>query len=246
MFEKVDPPMAAELTGSELPSPIQMRNYLAAQDAAVRARQMLEASKALIFGNVAASLGVAGFCLVFIHSDWYRNIAPFLLCGVVYGYLALAVWSFRVLKKRTRINGPHVVGRLERDAALAPPTAARRAVILTALLLIVFLMTGLMIFFLPKMPETAIIALLCLTPIMGGTLFVVRFAMFRFWEYLLFAFGIVLAFAPFPFKAWEWMPLSFASLILPAIGTWSLDRRWRNWIASIEDSPGETHSENSP
>ena len=66
---------------------------------------------------------------------------------------------------------------------------------------------------------------------------------FRFWEDLLFAGCVALAYVPLFLRSWDLTPLSFLSLLLVIPGTVSLHLRWVAWTRSLADMGVEDISE---
>ncbi len=93
------------------------------------------------------------------------------------------------------------------------------------------------------MSNGAILASLSITPLVGILFFVRRYMVFRFWEDLLFAGCVALAYAPFFLRTWDLTPLSLLSLLLVIPGTVSLHSRWADWSRSLADMEGENSPE---
>ena len=98
------------------------------------------------------------------------------------------------------------------------------------------------------MSNSAILASLSIGPLLGMLFFVRRFVIFRFWEDLLFAGCVALAYAPFLLGAPDDLSLlNFLSLFLVLIGVASLHSRWLSWSSSqtvmgSEEIPEEVQS----
>lgn len=224
--------------GGDLPTAAQMRTLLAASDAAWRARQLRETSRAVVTGNLAAGVCLFGVALSLMHSEWAQSVAPFVLCGLVYAYLAELFLSRRWMRRRQTRYPVTVTDRREEAtrAALAQPRRMATIVLANVLVLIVATV-GWMVAF-DRMSNAAILAALGIGPLIGALFFVGRYAAFRLWEDLLFAGCVALAFAPFFLRA-DLVLLSFASLPLVAIGTASLHYRWARWVRSVEPTGAE-------
>lgn len=90
-----------------------------------------------------------------------------------------------------------------------------------------------------QMSNWAILASLSIGPLLGIFFFVHRFVVFRFWEDLLFAVSVALAYAPFLLQAWDFTWLSFLALLLVILGAACLHIRWVTWTRSLADMGSE-------
>ncbi len=229
-------------TTDALPSPEQMRNYFAAAKAAQEARRLQEASRAIITGNIAAAICLIETTLVVQHAGWTDDTGKMLvLDGVLFGYIALAVLSMRWLKRQRSRNSVYVLNQFE---AQRVPAGRVRAV---AMLVFAFMVlcTGVAFWTIDvnRVPQWAIIAALSIGPLFAVGYFVCRFVMFRFWEDLLFAAAVGLAYLPFPFLAWHLAPLCLASFPMVIVGTASLHFRWVRWQRSASLQNAESANE---
>jgi hypothetical protein len=225
--------------GGDLPTADQMRSLLAVSEAARQARRVREASRAIITGNIAAIFCLFGTVLSLMHSEWVSPDAPFLLCGLVYSYLAILYFSIRWMKRRQARCTVTVTDRREEAARTAPARPRQAvAVVLAIILFQIVAGVGWLIAF-RHMSNAAILFAFGVCPLLGVLFFTYRFASFLLWEDLLFAGCVALAFGPFLLEASDLAPLSFASLLLVAIGTASLHSRWSRWVRSVEDTGPE-------
>src|SRR5579872_870885 len=96
-----------------LPTPEQMRNYFAAEQAAWQARRLRESSRAVITGNIAFVACLFGTSLVLVHSDWFKGAGPLVLCGVTLGYVAGSIVSLRWLKRQRARSSVMVLDQRE-------------------------------------------------------------------------------------------------------------------------------------
>lgn len=217
-----------------LPTPQQMRNYLAAAEAARQARRLREASRAFITGNIASCICLMGILLTFMHSDWASGFGPLVMVGLIYGYLAALVFLMRRLKRQRDESPVQVRDRLEAEAQQTLANNPIRAVLIVSSYIIVPILfsTAWSVAF-RHMSDQQIFVVLSLWPIMTIGFFIYRFVAFRFWEDLLFAASIALAYLPFFLRAWHLLPLGLLSLPLAAIGTACLHLRWQNWVQSL-------------
>ena len=107
--------MADPTAAVDLPTPAQMRAFNGVAHAAWQARRMGEASRALITGNIVFGLCVVGTALVVMQSRCAGNAAPFVMCGLVYGYLAGLLLSLRWMKRQRARASVTVVDRREAE-----------------------------------------------------------------------------------------------------------------------------------
>jgi hypothetical protein len=233
--------------GGDLPTPAQMRSFYEVSQAAWHARRMREASRAVITGNIALGLCVLGAMLVVMHSQWVRDVSIFVMAGLIWGYLIGLFFTIRWIKRQRARSLVTVIDRREEEARKAVAQPRR----LAALLFVAYVFQALCaigwgIAF-RHMSNSAILASLAISPVIGMLYFVRRFVQFRFWEDLLFAGSVALAFAPMFLRTWDLTPLSFLALLLVIAGTVSLHFRWVTWTRSLadigsEDAPEEVQS----
>ncbi len=215
-------------TTDALPTPDQMRNYFAAAKSAQKARRLQEASRAIITGNIAAAACLVETVLVVQHAGWAGDtLRMLILDGVLFGYIALAVLSLRWLKSRRLQSSVYVLNQFETQRV---PARQVRAVAMLSLIFIA-LGAGIALWTIDfnRVPQWAIIATLSVGPLLAVGYFVLRFVMFRFWEDLLFATAVALAYLPFPFQAWHLAPLCLATFPMVIVGTACLHFRWVRW-----------------
>ncbi len=235
--------MVDTAAGSGLPTPAQMRTLHKAYQAGWYARRMREASRAVITGNIALALCTVGTVLAVMHSRWVGTAGPFVACGLVYGDLAVMFLSFRWMKRQRAQSLVTVVDRREEEVRKAVARPRRAVAVVCALLVFqAVCVLGWNIAF-HYMSNWAILTSLSITPLIGILFFVRRFGVFRFWEDLLFAGGVALAYAPIFLGSWDLAPLSFLSLSLVIPGTASLHSRWVAWTRSLADLGNEDSSE---
>jgi hypothetical protein len=221
---------------ADLPTPAQMQALRRADEAARQARRMVDASRAVMTGNIAFTICLIGVSLTLIHSGFAGDNALFtlfILCGLVYGYLVGAFFALRWMKKRLAANPVAVVTRQEEADHKAP--ARKRITFVFALLFSIVTMIGWGVAF-RHMSNGMILAALSAAPLFGMLFFVMRFALFQFWEDLLFAGCVLLAFVPFFLHSQSELDipwLSLLSLPLVIIGTAFLQARWEAWARSV-------------
>ena len=224
-----------------LPTPEQMRNYLAAEKAAWHARRFRESSRAVITGNSAFVACLIGTILVLFQSDWFTGVGPFVICGIMLGYVAGLIVSLRWLKRQRARSSVMVLDQREEAAKKHGPAGPFRvALVIVALCFFQVLAMVLWGIAFRHMSSAAILAALAIVPVVATGFFVYRFVVFRFWEDLLFAAAVLMAHLPFILQAWELTPLSLAALPVVIVGTVSLHRRWVHWTRSLpaEDVDG--------
>jgi hypothetical protein len=231
--------MVDTTAGGGLPTPAQMRTLYEASQAVWYARRMGEASRAVITGNLALGLCMLGTVLVVMHSRWVGTAAPFVACGLVYGDLAILFLSLRWMKRQRAHSLVTVVDRREEEARKAVARPWRAVAVLFALLVFQAVSVIVWSFALHHMSNAAILASLSISPLLGILFFIRRFVVFRFWEDLLFAGCVALAYAPFFLRSLDLTPLSFLSLLLVIPGTASLHSRWVAWTRSLADMDSE-------
>jgi hypothetical protein len=234
--------MVDTTAGGSLPTPAQMRTFNEASQAVWHARQMREASRAVITGNIALVLSMLGAVLVVMHSHWVGTAAPFVTSGLVYGDLAILFLSLRWMKRQRAHSLVTVVDRREEDVRKAVSRPWRAVAVLCAFLVIYVVSVIGWRIALRHMTNPAILVSLSITPLIGIVFFVRRFVVFQFWEDLLFAGSVALAYSPLFVPAWDLVPLSFLALLLVILGTAFLHSRWVNWTRSLAEIGEEVQS----
>jgi len=226
-------------TTDALPTPEQMRNYFAASKSARQARRLQEASRAIITGNIAGAVCLVETVLVMLHAGLARDdgspdeVWMFALCGVGWGFIACMFLSLRWLR-RQRLRSPvYVLNRLEAEARQLPPRPFATKVILIGYSIGTFLLFGLSFVAFRHMSSAAILASLSVGPLIAVGYFVYRFVSFLFWEDVVFAAAVALAYMPFPFMAWRLAPLCLAAFPMVIGATLSLHLRWVRWQRSV-------------
>jgi hypothetical protein len=121
--------------------------------------------------------------------------------------------------------------------ALAHPV--RVAAVISGLFLFQMLATVLWSVAFRHMSNATILAALAVAPALATGFFVYRFVVYRFWEDLLFAAAVLMAYTPFFVHAWDLTPLSLAALAVVIVGTVSLHRRWVHWTRSLPAEDGD-------
>lgn len=217
-------------TSDALPTPEQMHNYFAAGKSAQKARRLQEVSRAIITGNLAAAVCMMETILVLVHARMFLVNAV-----VMFGYMALAISSLHWLKRHRLQSSVYVLNLFE---AQPRPTRRVRA---RMLLLFVVILLGEGVAFstidVNRIPQWSIIAFLSIGPLAAVGYFICRCVIFRFWEDLLFAVAVALAYLPFPFQAWHLAPLCLVSFPMVIVGTACLHFRWVRWqrSAALQD-----------
>jgi hypothetical protein len=237
-------------TTDALPTPEQMRNYFAASRSAWQARRLQEASRAIITGNIAGAVCFGPTVLVVLHAGWLTRddgtsdeIRMFALCGVLWGFIACMFVSLLWLR-RQRLRSPvYVLNRLETEARQLPPRPFATTVILIGYVIGIFLMSSLWSVAFQYMSSSAILAILSVGPLIAVGYFVYRFVSFLFWEDLVFAAAVALAWMPIPFMAWHLVPVCLAAFPMVIGATLSLHLRWARWQRSVAlhnaEAPGQ-------
>ena len=228
--------MVDTTAGGDLPTPAQMRTFYEVSRAVWHARRMREASRAVITGNVAFFFCLVGAFLEVAHSRWAGSVIPFVMYGLMLGYIAGLAFSFRWMKRQRARSMVTVVDRREEAARTA---VARPWRILGYVVAMIVFQAAVAVAWgvaFRHMSNAAILASLSLFPIMGILYFVGRFVIYRFWEDLLFAGCVALAWAPMFLRAWDLTPLSLLSLLLVIFGAASLHFRWVTWSRSLADA----------
>jgi hypothetical protein len=225
--------------GGDLPSPAQMRGFNEATQAGWQARRMLQASRAVITGNMAFGLCLLGTVLVVMHSNQVGSAGPIVMAGLVWGYLIALVFTIRWMKRKKLKSLVTVIDR--REAAARKASASPRRVAIVYFLFVVFQAICLLAWGIAfrHLSNSAILASLAIGPVIGIFFFVRRFALFQFWKDLLFAGCVALAYLPMFLRRWDLSPLSFLALVLVIAGGCSLNHRWVTWTRSLADTEGE-------
>jgi len=221
--------MIDAIAGGDLPTPNQMRNFYAAERAAWSARRMREASRAVVTGNIALLASLLGITLTVIHSAWLDNVGPFVACALTVGGLATAFLSVRWAKRSHDRSPVSVLDRREEAARTIRP---RRSAIAILICIQVVSVVGWTLAF-RHLSQAGIFALLAIGPMIAIGYFVWRFASFRFWEDLLFAIAVALAYLPFFLR--DYTAVAFLSVPIIMFGTASLHARWSTWSRSLGD-----------
>jgi hypothetical protein len=229
--------------GGSLPTAAQMQTYYEASQAVWCAQRMREASRAVITGNIALALCMLGTVLVVIDSPSVGMAGPFVADGLIFGYLAILFLSLRWMKRQRSQSLVTVVHRQEENMRKAVARPSRLVTILLAAVVFQVVCTiGWSIAF-GHMSNAALLGGLAFCPVGGVVFFVRRFVVFHFWEDLLFAGCVALAYAPFFLRSWDLTPLCFFSLALVIPGVASLHYRWVAWTLSLPDMGNEETSE---
>ena len=227
----------------DLPTPAQMRNFYAVSRAAWQALRLGEASRALLTGNLAFGLCMIGTILVLLHSLWMETIGPWLVCGIVGIQLGSMFFSIIWLRRQRAHSLVRVIDRREEELQKATARPWKVVAVLLAFLVFQGLMVlGWSIAF-RHMSEAAILAVMALAPLLGMIFFVRRFVLFQFWEDLLFAASVGLAFVPFLLLSWNLMGLCLLALVLVVVGTVCLQSRWVRWNCLLADKIQEDGAE---
>lgn len=232
-------------TTDALPTPEQMRNYFAAAKSAQKARRLQDASRAIITGNIAAFICLVETVLVVQHAGWTHSAdgsgdtSKMIVVNVaIYGFIAWFFLSLRWLKRQRSRSSVYVRNQFDLQQ---PPSRRVRAL---AMLATVFSFIGFgFLFHVGRPSQSAIIAVLSVGPLTMVGFFVLRFVMFRFWEDLLFAVAVALAYLPFPFQAWHLAPLCLASFPMVIVATICLHFRWVRWQRSASLQNAESANE---
>jgi len=225
--------MTLPTEGGPLPTPAQMRAFYGASFAAWRARQMREASRAIITGIIAFGFCLLGTTLVLLSSNWMKPAGPFIACGLLLGYFVGLILSVRWMRRRRDSNLVKVIDRREEQVrSLAAKPWKVVPIFLASIVCQIFWVIVWNIAF-RHMSNSAILISVSICPFIGILVFVRRLAAFQFWEDLLFAASIAMAWAPFLLQDWNLTPLSFVSLFLVVIGTVFMNYRWVTWTRSL-------------
>lgn len=229
----------ADPTTDALPTPEQMRNYFAAAKSAQTARRLREASRAILTGNIAAGACLIETVLVAVHAGWFVNedgagdaARMLVLDGIIFGFLAWLFLAQRWLKRQRSRSDVFVLDHVEADAQRAPAHPARAVAILIGFLVVQVLAGVLWIIAFRHLSNAAIVAALSAFPLLAVGYFLYRFLTFLFWEDLLFAAAVAVAWTPFLFQAWHLAPLCLASFPMVIVGTGCLHYRWVHWQQS--------------
>jgi hypothetical protein len=231
--------MVDTIAGGELPTPAQMQTFHEVARAVQSARRMREASRAVITGNVAFVFCLVGAVLVVTHSRWGGSAGPFVIVGLMFGYFAGLILSLQWMKRQRARSLVTVVDRREEEAraAVARPWRAT-AVVLGFVVFQAASAIGWSVAF-RHMSNAGILASLSLGPIIGMLFFVRRFVVYRFWEDVLFATCVALAYAPLFFRTRDVSLLSALALVLVVLGTASLHARWVAWTRTLADAESD-------
>ena len=210
---------------------------------------MREASHGIIIGNIAMVSCLASTMLVLMHAEWAKDIAPFLADGLLGVYFVGMFFTLRWWKRQRGSSSVTIMDRNEEVARTALQKPKLALAIILSFVFIFAIGTLAWKFPLSKMSNEAILACLSTLPCSGALFFVIRFVSFRFWEHLVFAGCVVLAFVPMYFVRQGIGPdgrtaidisfLSFVSLGLVVASMASLQYRWIVWTRSLDKLEAE-------
>ncbi|QVL33750.1 hypothetical protein KIH39_07540 [Telmatocola sphagniphila] len=241
--------MSDPSTIDALPSPEQMRNYFAVEKSVRQTRRLRETSRAILTGNIAAAACLIETVLVILHSGWldsgpsrdeYKLLA---LDGTIFGWLTLMVLSLRWMKRQRARSSVYVLDRREAAAQRVPAHPVQTRLLFICFFLFQGLVAVLWSIAFRHMTDSALVAALSISPLLGVGYFVYRFVLYGFWEDLLFAAAVALAWIPFLFRAWNLAPLCLATFPLVIVGTSCLHRRWVRWQESFSLPNAEAANE---
>jgi hypothetical protein len=204
-----------------------------ADQAALRTRRLLDASRSMLTGNMAM-----GFCLPATLMVWWEvardgDRSRVLGALVMIGFAAWVLLSLRWLVGLRSSGGVKVVDRIEVNLDEIREHPIRRLVPYCA----VMLASGLAWSYLFRvMPYSGIVIVMWTVVAMFSGLFVGRFFLFHFWEDLLFAVSVALAWGLYLLQARQLAPLAIVPPRAVIVGTVCLHHRWRNWARSLPAS----------
>ncbi len=228
--------MTDETILGELPTPAQMLAFNEVERATRTAVKLREASMAPAVGGIAVGFCVVGTALSVMHdSARYRGNSPFIGCAMVLGFIVWFVLSLRRMKLLRGASTVSVVDRREDDLRKAVVKPRKVALTLAFLMFINMISVVVWSIALRHMSNSAIVLSLALAPALGVGFFLYRLAKFGFWEDLLFAFAVGLAYSPLLLQQWRLSPLSFGAIGIAGFATWALHRQWLVWARSHED-----------
>ncbi len=240
-------------TSSELPTPAEMRAFNEANRATWQAVRMREASRALVTGHIALWV-----CLMGTLDATARvgTNAPFVVIAplwfaLLFGYLGCLFWAIRRIKGQRLKSLVKVTDRGDDKLRKVADIPLRKVADIPRKVVLYYF--GMMLYsFLCSfgwgiawrhMSTTAILASLAIFPLMGISYFVYRVVQYAFWEDLLFAMCIALAYMPIFLQPGPGTELSLLALVFVIVGTASLHHRWDVWSRSLDDLASEQAGE---
>jgi hypothetical protein len=204
-----------------------------------RTRRLLDASRAILTGTIAF-----GFCLpAVVMIGWDATAAGDL--GRVLGLLVITgflIWMlisvFWLIPRRSR-GGVKVVDRFETNLSQVRRNFWWRFLPAYALVLGT---TALWSILFNVMPGSGVVLTMWLVTAMLAGLFVALFVLFQFWEDLVFAGSVAMAWSLYLLPDRRLAPLVIVPLLAVVVATVCLDRRWPAWVSDLRAADAETES----
>lgn len=204
-----------------------------ADQAALHARRLLDASRGILTGNIALGICLPATVMLWWEvardGDGSRVLGAFVIIG-------FAVWmlvSIRWMVQLRSSGGVKVVDFIETNLNAIREHPFRRLAPSYALVLGAFLVWSYLFKVMPY--RGVVIAIWTVVAAMTG-MFVGRFFRFRFWEDLLFAASVASAWSLYLLQARHLAPLAIVPPLAVIVGTVCLHQRWRHWVHSLPAS----------
>ncbi|HEV3162557.1 MAG TPA: hypothetical protein VGZ22_00855 [Isosphaeraceae bacterium] len=201
-----------------------------ADQAARQARRLVDASRGIITGNIAMAFCLPPMLMVLWeaapHADGSRILGALLSLA----FLAWVVMSIRMFPRLRSAGAVSVVDRVEVNLNEIQKHPFRRLVPAYAWVLGWFLLWG---YLFKVMPYSAVvITMWTVTAVLTGV-FIGRFVYFQFWEDLVFAASVTLAWGLYLLRLPRLALVAALPPIAVILATICLYQRWRTWVRSV-------------
>ena len=208
-----------------------------AERAAWRTRRLLDASRAILTGTIACGCCLPAVVMIGWDATAGDDLGRILGCLVI---IAFSIWMlvsvFWLIPRRSR-GGIKVVDRFEANLSPGRKNFFWRFLPACAFVLGATAMWSILFKVLPG--SGMVLAMWLVTAIMAGR-FVGRFVLFQFWEDLVFAASVAIAWSLYLPRDRRLAALAIVPLLAVVVATACLDRRWRVWARDLRVADAET------
>jgi hypothetical protein len=212
-----------------------------ADQAARHARRLLDASRAILTGNIALFCCLPATLMIWWDvapdGNWSRVVGALVMVAFVVWVVVSAIW----LGRWRSLDGIQVVDSIEANLNAIRKHPFRR---LAPSYLLVFGAMLLWSYLFKVMTYSGVVVTMWIVVIALTGIFSTRLVCFRFWEDLLFAVSVASAWSLYLLQARRLAPLAIVPPLAIIVGTVCLHRRWRNWVRGLpESAAASTHTE---
>ena len=233
--------LAASSTAQDRPlpdprdeQPLSARDALQdADQAAKQTRRLVDASRSIVTGNLAMGSCLPATLMVWWEVDRDVDRSRVLGALVMIGFAVWVLVSFRWMIRLRSSGGVKVVDFIETNLNSVRKHPFRQVVPVYAVMLVMCLIWSYLFRVMPYLG--VLIAMWTVVAVWAG-FFVGRFFRFRFWEDLLFAASVALAWCLYLLQARQLAALAIVPPLAVIVGTFCLHQRWRHWVASLPES----------